>query len=91
MAPRGPRDAPTLCFIMPHLPSAMTFMTFMAFKTFMTHGNVIFDILEPLAFRNIAHVGSYRNLKNLKKFVHACVVNVIHSKALPGSVLYVED
>ena len=37
---------------------------------------------------NIAHVGSYRNLKILlKKFVHACVVNVIHAKVLPGSVL----
>ena len=58
--------------------------------TLMTHGNVIFDILEPLAFRNISHVGSYRNLKNLKKFVHACMVNVIHAKALPGFVLYVE-
>ena len=36
---------------------------------------------------NIAHVGSYRNLKNLvknlKKFVHAFVVNVIHAKVLP--------
>ena len=37
---------------------------------------------------NIAHVGSYRNLKiHLKKFVHVCVVNVIHAKVLPGSVL----
>ena len=26
----------------------------------------------------------------LKKFVHACVVKVIHTKALPGSVMYVE-
>ena len=26
-------------------------MTFMTFMTFMTHGNVIFDILEPPAFR----------------------------------------
>ena len=26
-------------------------MTFMAFMTFMTHWNVIFDILEPPAFR----------------------------------------
>ena len=32
--------------------------------TFMPHGNVIFDILEPLHLVNIAHVGSYRNLKN---------------------------
>ena len=31
---------------------------------------------------------SYRNLKiHLKKFVHVCVVNVIHAKVLPGSVL----
>ena len=29
----------------------MTFMTFMTFVTFMTQGNVIFDILEPPAFR----------------------------------------
>ena len=27
----------------------INFMTFMAFITFMTHGNVIFDILEPAA------------------------------------------
>ena len=39
-------------------------MTFMTFMTFMTHGNVIFDILETLAFKNIAHVEFYRNLKN---------------------------
>ena len=26
----------------------------------------------------------------LKKFVHACVVNVIHAKVLPGFVLYIE-
>ena len=35
-----------------------------------------------------------QNLKEpyriLKKFVHACMVNVIHAKALPGFVLYVE-
>ena len=32
---------------------------------------------------NIAHVGSCRNLKILlKKFVHACVVNVIHGSVL---------
>ena len=40
-------------------------MTFMTFMTFMTHGNVIFDILEPLHLENTAHVGSYRNFKNL--------------------------
>ena len=25
----------------------------------------------------------------LKKFVYACMVNVIHAKVLPGSVLYI--
>ena len=29
----------------------MDLMTFMTFMTFMTQGNLIFDILEPLAFR----------------------------------------
>ena len=29
--------------------------------------------------------------KIYKKFVNACMVNVIHAKALPGSVLYIED
>ena len=37
--------------------------------------------LNPLHLENIAI---------LKKFVHECVVNVIHAKALPGFVLYVE-
>ena len=45
----------------------MTFMTLI--MIFMIHCNVIFDILEPLHLRNIAHVvGSYRNLKNLVEF-----------------------
>ena len=39
-----------------------------AFMTFMTHGNVIFDILELHAFKNIVHVGSYINLKNPVEF-----------------------
>ena len=47
--------------------------------------------LDPLHLENIAHVGSYSNLKNLvdflKKFVHACVFNEMHAKVLPGSVL----
>ena len=33
-------------------------MTFMTFMTFMTHGNIIYDIHEPLQLENIAHVGS---------------------------------
>ena len=56
----------------------------MTFMNFVTHGNVIFDILELLHLENIAHVGSNRILK---KLMLACMVNVIHSKALPGSGL----
>ena len=40
----------------------------MPFMTFMTHGNVIFDILELHAFKNSVHVGSYINLKNPVEF-----------------------
>ena len=36
--------------------------------TFKTHGNAILDILEPQHLENMAHVGSYRNLKNLVEF-----------------------
>ena len=39
----------------------MTFMTIMTL-------NVIFDILEPQHLENLAHVGSYRFLKNLVEF-----------------------
>ena len=39
-------------------------MTFMTFMTFMTHGNVIFDILEPPAFRKYM-----KNLNILEKWV----------------------
>ena len=70
----------------------MTYMTFMAF---MTYGNVTFDILEPPAFRNYSICWVLQKFEKpwriLKKILHACVVNVIHAKALPGSVLYVED
>ena len=44
----------------------MTFMTFMAFMTFMTHGDVIFDILEPAAFRK------YSTHWVLQKFEESC-------------------
>ena len=65
-------------------------MTFMIFMTFMTQGNVIFDILEPPAFIKYSTCRVLQKFeepcKILKKFVYACVVNVIHAKALPGSV-----
>ena len=83
---RGPRDAPTLWLIRRHESWVMTFMT---------QGNVIFDILEPNAFRKYSTCWVLQKFEEpcriLKKFVHACVVNVIHAKALPGSVLYFED
>ena len=41
-------------------------MTFMAFMTFMTHWNVIFDILEPPAFRK------YSTCWILQKFEESC-------------------
>ena len=47
----------------------------------------VYNVQYAIYVENIAHVGSYRNLKNLvknlKKFVHAFVVNVIHAKVLP--------
>ena len=62
--------------------------------TFMTHGNVTFDILEPPAFRKYSTCWvldkSEKPCRILKKFVQACIVNVIHAKILPGSVLCVE-
>ena len=45
---------------------------------------VLFDIIEPRAFRK------YSTCWVLEKSVHACVVNVIRAKVLPGSVLYIE-
>ena len=42
--------------------------------------------LNPTHLENIAHVGSEGPCRILKKFVHACVVYVIHAKVLPGSV-----
>ena len=66
-------------------------MTFMTFMTFMTHWNVIFDILEPSAFRKYSTCWVLHKFeepcKIYKKFVNACMVNVIHAKALPGCVL----
>ena len=41
-------------------------MTFITFMTFMTHGNVIFDILEPPAFRK------YSTCWILQKFEESC-------------------
>ena len=69
----------------------VTSVTFMAF---MTQGNVIFDILEPHAFRKYSTCWvlqkSEEPCRILKKFLQSCVVNVIHAKVLPGSVLYIE-
>ena len=57
-------------------------MTFMTFMTFMTHRNVIFDILEPPAFRKYSTRWVLQKFEEpctiLKKFVHVCVVNVIN-------------
>ena len=47
---------------------------------------VIFDILDP----SWVLQKSEEPCRILKKFVHACIVNVIHAKVLPGSVLYIE-
>ena len=67
-------------------------MTFMTFMSFMTHVNVIFDILGPHAFRKYSTCWVLQKFQEpcriLKKFLHLCVVNVIHAKVLPGSVLY---
>ena len=58
-------------------------MTFITFMTFMTHGEVIFDILEPPALRKYITCWVLQKLEKpcriLKKFVHTCVVNVIHT------------
>ena len=62
----------------------MTFMTIMTL-------NVIFDILEPHAFRKFSTCWVLQKFEEpcriLKKLVPACVVNVIHVKALSASVL----
>ena len=56
--------------------------------------SVMFDIIEPHAFRKYSTCWvlekSEEPCRILKKFVHACVVNAIHAKVLPGSVLYIE-
>ena len=55
---------------------------------------VIFDIIEPHAFIKYSTCWvlekSEEPSRILKKFVHSCVVNVIHAKVLPGFVLYTE-
>ena len=55
---------------------------------------VMFDIIEPHAFRKYSTCWvlekSEEPCRILKKFVHACIVNVIHAKVLPGSILYIE-
>ena len=62
------------------------------FVIFMTHGNVIFDILEPPAFIRYSTCWVLQKFEEpwriLKKFVHACVVNTIHAKLLPCSVIH---
>ena len=59
--------------------------------TFISHGNVILDIHEPHAFRKYSTCWVPQKFEEpcriLKKFVHACKVNIIHAKVLPGSVL----
>ena len=66
-------------------------MTFITFMTFMTHGNVIFDILELPAFSKYSTCWVLEKCEEpcriLKKFVHACVVNVIRAKVLLDFVL----
>ena len=49
-----------------------------------TYEHVMFDIIEPHAFRKYSTCCVFEKseepCKILKKFVHACVVNVIHAK-----------
>ena len=49
---------------------------------------------EPHAFRKYSTCWFLKKSEEpcriLKKFVHACIVNVIHAKVLPGSILYIE-
>ena len=55
---------------------------------------VMFYIIEPHAFRKYSTYWvlekSEEPCRILKKFVHVCIVNAIHAKVLPGSVLYIE-
>ena len=55
---------------------------------------VMFYIIEHRAFRKYSTCCVLEKFEEpcriLKKFVHACVVNVIQAKVLPGSVLYIE-
>ena len=48
------------------------------------HMPCLISLLEPHAFRK------YSTCWVLEKSVHACVVNVIRAKVLPGSVLNIE-
>ena len=52
---------------------------------------VRFDIIEPHAFRKYSTFWvlekSEEPCRILKKIVNVCVVNVIHAKVFPGSVL----
>ena len=52
---------------------------------------VMFDIIEPHTSRKYSTCWvlekSEEPCRILKKFVDACVVNVIHAKVMPGSVL----
>ena len=55
---------------------------------------VMFDIIEPRTFRKYSTCWvlekAEERFRILKKFVHACVVNVIHAKVWPDFVLYIE-
>ena len=55
---------------------------------------VMFDIIEPHEFRKNSTCWvlekSEEPCRTLKKFVHACVVNVIHANVLNSSVLHIE-
>ena len=56
--------------------------------------HVMFDMIETHEFRKYSTSWvlekSEEPCRILKKFVHACVVNVIHAKGLPGFVFYNE-
>ena len=59
------------------------------------HVCVMFDVIEPHAFRKYSTCWVlqifWEPCKFFKNFVHACVVNVIQGRALPGTVLYIEN
>ena len=53
---------------------------------YLTHGNIIFDILESHAFKNIAHVGSFKHFVfvylRIFVYVYLCILHFIYGNVI---------